>query len=158
MNQARCETVRERIPDLVAGRLLAAEAAALEAHLAGCGECRSEAELIAGLFTARPAAPAGLSGRIEGTVRFRRRAVARPWWGLAAASVAAVALGIGVVSDSGAPPDEQVPAFVASVGETSPWLGDEGRVGGAPALDGLSEEALLTLLEEMESAPSGGAA
>lgn len=157
MTNPRCEQARDSIPDFVAGRLASAEAAVVQTHLDGCDECRAEAELVDLLFTTRPAVPDGLVDRIGSHVRFRRRAVSRPWWGVAAAAVAAVALGIGVTSRSG-PADEEVPAYVAELEGLSPWVSDDGLIAGAPALDGLSDEALQTLLDEMGAGGSGGAA
>jgi hypothetical protein len=111
------------------------------------------------MYVSRPSAPDGLVARIEQGVRTPRRSAHRPWWGLAAASVAAVAMGIGVMAKDSPPAAEaEVPAMVAGAEETSLWVADDGVVAGAPALDGLSEEALLMLLDEMESDPTGGAA
>jgi predicted anti-sigma-YlaC factor YlaD len=157
MNNPHCEPTREAIPDFIAGRLDAARAAVVRAHLDGCDECRAEAELVALLFTAKPSVPAGLAERIEGHVRVGRRARVRPWWGLAAAAVAAIALGIGVTSRTG-PDVEDVPAYVAEMQGLSPWVSDDGLIAGAPALDDLSDEALMTLLDELGADGSGGAA
>lgn len=156
MNETQCDRVQERLPELAAGILPAGEADALRAHLDACDDCRDTWRLVTLLREGRPAAPADLASRIEGSVRFRRRSVSRPWWGLAAAAVAALALGIGVTADRGATPD--VPAFVAGTDEATLWLSDDGLVAGAPTLGDLSDEALMTLLEEMGSGPSGGAA
>ena len=159
MNEARCEMVRERLPDFIGGRLAPADAALVEAHLGGCPECGDEAALLRLLFAARPAAPAELERRIEGSTRRARRGAYHPWWGLAAASVAAVALGIGVMSrDTPAVEEVEVPGIVAEVEETSLWVADDGLVAGAPALEGLSDEALLLLLDEMGTESTGGAA
>jgi len=159
MSETRCETILDRLPDFAGGRLLPSDAASIEAHLAECPECAAEADLLALLHASRPTAPDGLVTRIEQEVRAPRRSAHRPWWGLAAASVAAVALGIGVVAKDSTPTGEaEVPAMVAGAEETSLWVADDGVVAGAPALDGLSEEALLMLLDEMESDPTGGAA
>lgn len=157
MNGSTCEIARERIPDWVAGALGARERDALDGHFAECGECRAERDLVALLVQGRPVAPAGMAGAIEGSLRGRRRSAANPWWGLAAASVAAVALGIGIVSDAASPLPE-VPAYAAGIGESFGWLSDDGFIAGAPALGDLSDDALLTLLEEMAVTPSGGAA
>lgn len=157
MNGSACESARERIPDLVAGTLGAPEREALERHLAECGECRAEGELVALLFQGRPLAPAGMAQAIEGSLRGRRPSAANSWWGLAAASVAALALGIGIMSDP-APPAPEVPSYVAGIGESFGWLSDDGIIAGAPALGDLSDDALLTLLDEMSVNPSGGAA
>ena len=62
-----------------------------------------------------------------------------------------------MISD-GRPTAEEVPAYVAGAEEIVLWPADDGLVAGAPALDDLSDEALITLLEEMGADPSGGAA
>ena len=159
MSEARCEIVRERLPDFVGGRLAPSDAVEVQAHLGECTECRDEAALVELLYAARPAAPAILAPRIEGAARAPRGRAYHPWWGVAAASVAAVALGIGVMSREGpAPEDAEVPGIVAGVGEASLWVADDGLVAGAPALEGLSDDALLQLLEEMDTGTTGGAA
>lgn len=156
MNEVRCEEVQERIPELALGTTPPADAGRMRAHLDGCPECREAWELVALLGAGRPAAPAGLAARIEGTVRFRRRAMPRPWWGAAAAAVAALALGIGVTSRG--EPAAEVPAFAAEAAPSALGRAEDGMVAGAPTFADLSEEALLTLLEEMGAGPSGGAA
>ena len=157
MTNPQCEPIRDFIPDFAAGRLTAVEAVVVQAHLDGCEECHAEAGLVSLLYSARPQVPAGLAERIEGHVRFRRSAVARPWWGIAAAAVAAVALGIGVTSRS-YPVEEEVPAYVAEMQGLSPWVSEDGLIAGAPVLDGLSDEALQILLDEMGAGGPGGAA
>ena len=157
MSNSQCELVRDAIPDFVAGRLPGADSASVQSHLDGCAECRAEAELVGLLFAARPTVPAGLVESLEVQARSRRPAVTRPWWGLAAAAVAAVALGIGVSSRSESPV-EPVPAYVAEMQGLSPWVSDDGLIAGAPALDDLSDEDLMTLLDELGAGGSGGAA
>ena len=155
MSDQHCEMARNRIPDLVAGRLSVDEADEVSAHLPLCGECTAEAELVALLYEGRPAPPEHMVARIEGALRSPGGGGVRPWWGLAAAAVAAVALGIGVITDGNAGLGMDIPAYVAATDDLGMWLGDDGLIAGAPALEDLSEEALLTLLEEMTS---GGAA
>lgn len=156
MNEPRCETVQERLPDLLAGTLSDGEAGLFDRHLEACEECREVRDLLNLLAQGRPKAPAGLADRVDAAVRSRRGPVTRPWWGVAAAAVAALALGIGVSSDGRVVPE--VPAYVAEAEASSPWLSDDGIIAGAPALGDLSEEALMTLLDEMGESPSGGAA
>lgn len=159
MNETRCETVLELLPDFVGRRLSPTDAGLVEAHLGRCADCRQEAELVALLHASRPSAPEAMVARIERATHAGRRPLRRPWWGLAAASVAAAALGIGVIAKGSPSGDEtEVPGMVAGAGETSIWVADDGLVAGAPELEGLSDEALLTLLEEMDSEPTGGAA
>ena len=101
MNQIEtgCANVRELLPDYAAGRLDESVAAGIEGHLAACDECREELDLVEMLFATRVAPPAGLDDRIVSALGRRKTVAHRPWWGLSAAAVAAVALGIGVSSD-----------------------------------------------------------
>jgi anti-sigma factor RsiW len=153
MSDMGCEGAREMLPEYVVGGLSQTTRRELEAHLSTCLECREEAELVTLLSGSRPEAPAALAGRIHAALERQRRVVLRPWWGVAAAAVAAVALGIGVTSrqEGGT---LAVPAYVAGVDEDEMWLTDDGLIAGAPALDGLSEDDLEQLLAEM----SGGQA
>lgn len=158
MTEVRCETARELIPDFVGGRLPAAEASQVAAHLATCGDCRAEAELAGFLYAGRPEVPAALAARVRAAVLADRRPTRRPGWGLAAAAVAVLALGIGVSSRNPADTRVSVPGYVAEGTATDAWLSDDGMVAGAPALDGLSDDALRTLLDELGSGGTGGAA
>ena len=148
MSDMGCEGAREAIPGYVVGGLSPAARTEVRAHLDTCAECREEAELVALLSASRPEVPTALAGRIQSALERRGRWVLRPWWGLAAAALAAVALGIGVTSRRQGPGVE-VPAYVAGVDEEGLWLSDDGLIAGAPALDGLSDDALEQLLAEM---------
>ncbi len=154
MNDIGCETARELIPLLAVHGLDDSDREAVEVHLAGCDECREEAELTSLLFATRASPPEGLAESITSSIRFRRGAVRSPWWGLSAAAVAVLALGIGVVG-SEEPASMTIPAYVAEAGQGGFWLSDDGFIAGAPSLDGLTDEALEQLLEELGS---GGAA
>ena len=157
MTDIGCETARELIPLLPAQGLEASDRAGVEGHLAGCGECRDEAELTALLFATRASPPEGLAESITLSIRFQRRDERRPWWGLSAAAVAVFALGIGVVG-SEEPAPTTIPAYAADAadaGQGGVWLSDDGFIAGAPSLDGLTDEALEQLLDEFGS---GGAA
>ncbi len=154
MNDIGCETARELIPLLAVHGLDDSDREAVDAHLADCGECRDEAELTALLFATRASPPEGLAESITSSIRFQRRDVRRPWWGLSAAAVAVLALGIGVVG-SEEPAAMTIPAYAADAGQGGVWLSDDGFIAGAPSLDGLTDEALEQLLDEFGS---GGAA
>ena len=159
MSDRECGVIRETLPDLIGGRLAGADATRVSAHLEACPDCREEAELLRLLHATRPVVPAGLARRIEGATRAGRRRASHRWWGLAAASVAAVALGIGVVSRETPSLDEaDLPGIVAGAEEARLWVADDGLVAGAPALEGLTDEDLLMLLEEMGAETTGGAA
>lgn len=158
MRGLQCGVAREGIPDLVWGRLSADEAAALEDHLTPCAACRAELELAQMLFASRADVPSGLADRVSAAVRHDRVRPRRPWWGISAAAVAALVLGVGIALD---PPEEvelAVPGYAVESEEGALWLSDDGLLAGAPSLDGLSVEALEQLLEELIVGSGGGSA
>jgi len=154
MNDIGCERARELIPLLSADSVESSERTSVEAHLAQCEECRQEADLSQMLFATRPAPPAGMAERITTAVRQPRRTVRRPLWGISAAAVAVIALGIGVLSNREVVPIA-VPVYAADAGPSELWLSDDGLIAGAPSFDALSDEALEQLLNELGT---GGAA
>jgi len=156
VNESECRTIRELIPDLVGHRLATREISSVEAHIAECGECRAERELARMIFASRTAVPDVLAERVMGAVRRDTRTPHRPWWGLTAAAVAALALGIGIASDREPASDFALPDFAYEVEEGALWVSDDGLVAGAPALDGLSVEDLLELLDELTVGSAGG--
>lgn len=156
MNTTDCGRFRELIPDLAAERLRAGDAAELEAHLAACAECALEFELAQMLFRTPVAVPAGLADSVVSAVRRDRRGATRSWWGLSAAAVAALAIGIGISSDSGVVVPV-APEFATELEEGDLWSSDDGLLAGAPALEDLSDEALEALLNELALGGAGGA-
>ena len=158
MSVATCEIVRELIPDHAAGRLGPNDVVSVERHLELCGECRAELDLARLVFASRSVAPDGLVASVEEAVRNRRAAARRPWWGLTAAAVAALALGINMASNGSEPVDTTVPGYAYELEDTDLWLSADGLIAGAPTLEGLSDEALAQLLEELMVGGSGGAA
>jgi ferric-dicitrate binding protein FerR (iron transport regulator) len=154
MKDMQCADAREWIPLLASTELDPSVRQEAEAHVAACADCRREADLVALLMATRSEPPAGLSDSIRVAVGRGRRARSRPWWGFSAAAVAVLALGIGVLSSRDVSPIA-VPVYAADTGEGGLWLSEDGLVAGAPALDGLSDEALEQLLSDLGS---GGAA
>jgi anti-sigma factor RsiW len=157
-NEGECGRVRELIPDYVSAILSVPARAEVDAHARACGECRAELELAALLLASRPAAPAALLGRIQRAARNDRRTPAHTWWGVSAAAIAALALGIGITSNRASEPGADVPGYAYEAAEGEIWVSDDGLVAGAPALDELSDEALLQLLDELTTGSGGGAA
>jgi anti-sigma factor RsiW len=157
MNDVACGTIRELIPDFVGGRLSDEELGVVERHVAECGDCLAELELAQMILASRAPVPDGLIDRITRAVATSRRAPSRAWWGLSAAAVAALALGIGITSERGEVPVD-VPGFAYEVDEGDVWLSDDGLVAGAPLFEGLSDEALVQLLDELSPGAPGGAA
>ena len=155
MSQTDCGTIREYLPDFAAGRLGDEVRAAVEAHLPSCGECRAELELIQMLRAAPPVIPDMLADEVVSAVRTSQRPSRRPWWGISAAAVAALALGIGVSTDRPETVTGPVPEFASETEEGEVWLSDDGLLAGAPSIDGLSDEALMELLDELAGEVTG---
>jgi hypothetical protein len=170
MKSPQCEKVGELLPDWVAEILEDQRVAEVREHLSSCAECADEEKLIRTLFESRPRAPQGLEARIQNRVREemarsgdspaavvpleRRRLWAwslAPTWGLSAAALVVLSLGIGVLWEGRSPEVTLEPLEVA-VEEPVPeaWLWDDGMVAGAPVYDGLTDEELEALIEEWE--------
>ena len=158
MSDAQCGNVREFLPDLVGNRLRVEDRVQVEAHLAECAECRAEFELAQSIYASRAAVPEGLADSVIDGVRRHRRSPGRPWWGLSAAAVAALAIGIGITSEPAGDGGLDASDFAYEVEEGGVWLSDDGLLAGAPTFDGLSDEALLLLLDELSTGSTGGAA
>ena len=75
MMALNCETVRDRLPDVLAGAVVGPEAQAVLAHVAECAACADEAALIGALQRSPERAPAALSAHI------RQASVRRAWLG-----------------------------------------------------------------------------
>ncbi|MFQ5536347.1 MAG: zf-HC2 domain-containing protein [Gemmatimonadota bacterium] len=143
-----CVAVREFLPEWASGRMPEAERRAVTEHLEKCAACREEAELVRLLYVGRDSVPGALVREISRAVRSRRvRRRRHAWWGLAAAAVAVLALGIGVASYRTS--DEEPTLFASEDLPGSVWVTEDGEVAGAPAWDELSDDELEALLQEL---------
>lgn len=172
-----CDIIRDLLPSVEAGSLPLEEETRVREHLQACPVCREELEVVRSVLAARPDVPSGLEGRIQARLREEGAgsreglsespmglpreasgkgsrdpfAFRRSRWGLSAAAVFVVALGVGVIWSQREPAAVEDSVEVASQ-ESLPeaWLWDDGIVAGAPVLDALSDEDLEALLEEYE--------
>ena len=168
--------VRDRLPELVHGRLEGSERAAVEAHVAECSDCASEAALIRVVAgSATLAAPrmdvariaSALPGRVQAPSRIATRTVSRPWMRWAAGFLIAAA-GIGAAlfatrdeARDVALGDRQLPAvsgeraIVRPVADPAGVYSREGLVlvGGFDALSIDDLEALVLGVETLSSMP-----
>lgn len=170
-----CPEVNDLLPELVLGELPMQRRREVEDHLAECEACAEARATVQALFDSRPPVPVGLEARIheavhrevgadstqEGVLRLEPRARrVVPTWALGAAALLMLAVGTPVLMNrmAEAPTQAQGSEFdadeVALAEEAyapSVWASDDGLIAGAPALDDLSDEALLALLEELEA-------
>jgi anti-sigma factor RsiW len=165
-----CSAARDLLAEHARGELDAATRTEIERHLAVCEECAGDLAFVDWVGRNRLEPPAGLADRIRAAVREDQTSVAgtgqnpvttgparlqirRTTWGLAAAAVAVLALGISTMNDRGAAPSEDEVWTPFFDGVRSVWVGGDGMVAGAPVLDdlsGLSDDDLAALLEELE--------
>ncbi len=160
MSDIDCGAIRELIPDFVSSRLGEDELELVEAHVPTCGECRAELELAQMILASRPVAPADLLSRITRAVareRAAQRTPPRTWWGVSAAAIAALALGIGITSKP-EPQASDVPGYAYEADEGEIWVSDDGLLAGAPLFDSLSDAQLQELLDELTAGSVGGSA
>ncbi len=130
MTTERCREWRESLGAHALGRLPEDERPALEAHLEGCAECRTELESLAGVarllpladperFGTAPVPPPALADRVVATIRSEHRSQRRRRFRLglalssATAALAAVALALFVFSGGPEGEPEQHIAFGA---------------------------------------------
>lgn len=171
MKERSCRELADLLPDHVAGRLAVEESGRMERHLRACADCAAELVLLRALAASRPAVPSGLAARISaaaladrapgagprgrphdpdrrtsGAPGWRRRL--RPAWALPVAAALVLALGTALLREAGRGPSGLGEVAVDDPSEV--WLGEEGVVAGAPVLDELSDEVLVTLLAELE--------
>lgn len=172
MTNLDCERIRDLLPEWVLGESEPESRDLVREHLSQCPECSAEEVVLQTLLASRPEPPTGLSERIQARVReefgaspvaepvdgqakvvplFRRRHWT-PAWALSAAAVVVLSLGIGVIWDGEEIPEVGQDPLQVAVEEPIPeaWLWDDGLVAGAPVLDGLTDEQLEALLQEME--------
>lgn len=163
MTNMTCATVQEVLPDLATGRLEGGERKAVESHLAGCSQCRETLETLALVAAAPLPVPKGLEVRIQAAARDELRrsrtrtapagsSARRGWhipvpaWGLAAAAVLALVMGRVLLPGGGSEPE----LLALGQDDLPVLLADDGMVAGAPMFDGLTDEDLALLLEELE--------
>jgi anti-sigma factor RsiW len=139
MNDCPNGELRDRLPDLLHDRLAPEARREIEAHLAGCMDCREELELLRGVHASMRRAPAVDVGRIVAALPAPRRTARRAWagWRAAAAIVLVAAGGMSV-------------AVARSRHVTAPAGASELAVGGG-AIGDLNDRELSTLVKQIES-------
>ena len=151
MNEIDCAKVRDCLPDFASGRIENHRSVTIESHLLSCEDCQSELELIQMLRAASPVVPFLLADQIENAVSSSRRPWKRSWWGLsAAAALVALAVGVGVSRDRPEGIQDVVFDFGVDPEQGELWLSEDSFLAGDLWIEGLSNETLMKLLEELE--------
>ena len=152
-----CATVKDLLPEFVRGELGDERRRWVVEHVTICADCQEEVELLQRIGSDTVRVPAGLAydikdalARDHASARWSvRRSVRRSvrWRVPAAAAAVALALGTAVVWER-----------VRSLPEVGPlgrepfavvWPSDDADVAGAPILEGLSDDELMVLFEEL---------
>lgn len=151
----RCEKLRDRLPELAAGRLDEAEAAALRSHVAACDACAAEFALVRTLAADLVTVPFGLDARVRSVLQQSRRYAWVTPGRMAMAATVVLALVTASLIDrpdreSSVEPDTTFASTLDAV-LTAPWGASEEALLTAPSLDQLSVEELEMLLRELGS-------
>ncbi len=149
-----CATVKDLLPDFVRGELTDEVRRGTTQHITVCADCQEEVEVLRRIHSNTVRVPAGLARDIKdalerehGSARWSVRRSVR--WRVPAVAAAAVALALGTAV---------VWERVRSLPEVGPlgrepfavvWPSDDADVAGAPILEGLSDDDLMLLLEEL---------
>lgn len=172
-----CSRVREVLPDYAVRGLNGRVHRGVEAHLAGCAECRAELaaqEEAVRLFEryGALAPPPGLFNAVRNEIQ--AGAVARdraPWWSFlltrwgrgAATALAACALAMGLMLPTGAPgPTPSLPMVAGDGGgqvtsELVSSIRQHAQAAGQGTLtDRVAWEAMAQLVSQERQRPSGG--
>jgi hypothetical protein len=172
MSAEDCDRIRDALPEWILGTLGPELRVEMTRHLASCTDCSREEEVLRRLLSVRPAPPEGLAARIQARLKeeiavgaepeapktsgdvipFTRRHRWTPTWVLSAAAVVILSLGIGITWNGAEIPEVGQSTGQVATEEPAPeaWLWDDGMVAGAPVYDGLSDDQLETLIEELE--------
>jgi anti-sigma factor RsiW len=146
-----CGRIRDLLPLALTGTLPPEERGEMEAHLGRCEDCRSEELFLRRVLAARPRAPDSLAPSVmEALDRTPPARISRgslTWWHRAAA-VAVLALGVGLVWQRTETRDPMWSLALDAPAEN--WGQEDWMVAGSALLDGVSEETLLALLEEID--------
>ena len=142
-----CAKAKDLLPEFVRDDLAGEEHRWTAEHITVCVDCQQEAELLGRIHNNVVRVPVDLASDIKAALAREQKL---PRWSmhwLAAAATIALALGIGVVWDR-----------VRALPEVGPlgrepfavlWPSDDADVAGAPTLEGLTDDDLTILFEEL---------
>jgi hypothetical protein len=144
-----CATVKDLLPEFVRGELGDERRRWVVEHVTICADCQEEVELLQRIGSDTVRVPAGLAYDIKDALA-REQASARRsvrWRVPAAAAAVALALGTAVVWERARSLPEVGPLGREPFAVV--WPSDDADVAGAPILEGLSDDDLMLLFEEL---------
>lgn len=156
MTKIECADVKDLLPEWVRSELEESDRAIVSIHISSCESCSGEVELLRRIQAATFSTPASLASEIKSAVALEidsGAGVEFDWAGLftgrrlAAAASVVLALGTALIWQR-----TQALPEVGPLGEDPfavVWPSDDADVAGVPMLDGLSDEDLAVLLEEL---------
>ena len=147
MSLMNCARAKDLLPEFVRDELGEEHRRTAE-HVQVCVDCQQEVELLRRIYADSARVPDGLASDIKDALAREHRAARRSVrWAVPAAAAVALALGTAVVWER-----------VRALPEVSPlglepfavvWPSDDDDVAGAPTLEGLSDDDLRILFEEL---------
>ena len=156
--------VRDKLPDLLHGRLMPAEREVVESHVRGCADCREELVLLRAMSATLRRGPRVDVGAVAAAIPPYRAPVRRGWggWRAAAAIVALAAGGTSVAvrqRDAGvrdAPRVAQISAPLVVDSPAAPVRASAAAPArelalGSAAVGDLDDGELLALLEDLQT-------
>ncbi len=156
MTKIECADVKDLLPEWVRGELEESDRAVVSIHISSCESCSGEVELLRRIQAATFSTPASLASEIKSAVALEIDSGAGVEFHeaglftgrrLAAAASVVLALGTALIWQR-----TQALPEVGPLGEDPfavVWPSDDADVAGVPMLDGLSDEDLAVLLEEL---------
>jgi hypothetical protein len=144
-----CATVKDLLPEFVRGELGDERRRWVVEHVTVCADCQEEVELLQRIRSDTVRVLVGLACDIKGALA-REQASARRsvrWRVPAAAAAVALALGTAVVWERARSLPEVGPLGREPFAVV--WPSDDADVAGAPILEGLSDDDLMLLFEEL---------
>ena len=148
-----CATLKDLLPEFVRGELGDERRRWVVEHVTVCADCQEEVELLQRIRSDTVRVLAGLAYDIKDALArdhaSARRSVRRSvrWRVPAAAAAVALALGTAVVWERARSLPEVGPLGREPFAVV--WPSDDADVAGAPILEGLSDDDLMLLFEEL---------
>ena len=143
-----CAEAKDLLPEFVRDELADERRRSIAGHIKVCMDCQQEVELLQRIHNDTLRVPSSLASDIKDALAREHRAAR--WsvrWAVPAAAAVALALGTAVVWERVRALPEVGPLGLEPFAVV--WPSDDDDVAGAPTLEGLSDDDLSILFEEL---------